>query len=135
MWGLATTRVLLNLKRGGSRFVLELIQRFWNGVAYEMVKLDESTGDVIDWEFLAKYTKGFTMDNMPDDAKLQECYQGYLLGEYDDTPKTAAWASLICGAPEQDIKDMAAIMSKQNNVILATAQLRRAAPVWRTIPR
>ena len=60
------------------------------------------------------------MDNMPDDAKLQECYQGYLLGEYDDTPKTAAWASLICGAPEQDIKDMAAIMSKQNNVILAT---------------
>ena len=28
MWGLATTRVLLNLKRGGSRFVLELIQRF-----------------------------------------------------------------------------------------------------------
>lgn len=93
---------------------------FWNGVAYEMVKLDESAGDVIDWEFLAKYTKGFTMDNMPDDAKLQECYQGYLLGEYDDTPKTAAWASLICGAPEQDIKDMAAIMSKQNNVILAT---------------
>lgn len=85
-----------------------------------MVKLDESAGDVIDWEFLAKYTKGFTMDNMPDDAKLQECYQGYLLGEYDDTPKTAAVASLICGAPEQDIKDMAAIMSKQNNVILAT---------------
>ena len=124
MRGLATTRVLLNLKRGGSRFVPESDTAFWNGVAYEMVKLEmqRSAGDVIDWEFLAKYTaKGFTMDNMPDDAKLQEnVVQGYLLGEYDDTPKTAAWASLICGAPEQDIKDMAAIMSKQNNVILAT---------------
>lgn len=94
---------------------------FWNGVAYEMVKLDEAEGNVIDWDFLAKYTKGFTMDNMPDDAQLEECYQGYLLGEYDGVPKDAAWASLICGASEQDIKDMAAIMSAQNNVILAAA--------------
>ena len=94
---------------------------FWNGVAYEMVKLDEERGDVIDWDFLKKYTRGFTMDNMPDDAKLEECYQGYLLGEYDGVPKTAAWASKICGSSEQDIKDMAEILGKNNNVIMASA--------------
>ena len=60
---------------------------FWNGVAYEMVKLDESTGDVIDWEFLAKYQGLHDGQHALIDAQTQECYQGYLLGEYDDTPK------------------------------------------------
>ena len=94
---------------------------YWTGVAYEMLKLDEERGDVIDWDFLKKYTLGFTMDNMPDDAKLDECYQGYLLGEYDGVPKTAAWASKICGASEQDIKDMAEILGKNNDVILTSS--------------
>ena len=94
---------------------------YWTGVAYEMLKLDEERGDIIDWDFLKKYTLGFTMDNMPDDAKLDECYQGYLLGEYDGVPKTAAWASKICGASEQDIKDMAEILGKNNDVILTSS--------------
>lgn len=93
---------------------------FWNGVAYEMVKLDEAGEEIIDWDFLAKYTKGFTLDNMPDDAKLDECYMGYLLGDYDDTPKTAEWASRICGAPVEDIRDMARIMGKNNNVMMSS---------------
>lgn len=93
---------------------------FWTGVAYEMVKQDEAGDEIIDWDFLKKYTVGFTMDNMPADAKLDECYMGYLLGEYDGIPKTAEWASLICGTPVEDIKDMAAIMGKNNDVIMAS---------------
>jgi anaerobic dimethyl sulfoxide reductase subunit A len=91
---------------------------FWTGVAYEMVKLDEARGNIIDWDFLAKYTVGFDKDHMPADAKLDECYLGYLQGEYDGLPKTAEWASRICGTTVEDIRYMADVLGKENKVLL-----------------
>ncbi|NGM16755.1 molybdopterin-dependent oxidoreductase [Eggerthellaceae bacterium zg-893] len=88
-------------------------------VAYEMFKLDEAEGkgSVVDWDFLAKYTVGIDGDAMPDDAKVDENFYDYLMGAYDDTPKTAEWASAITGTPVEDIRLYADVMRKSNNVM------------------
>lgn len=91
---------------------------FVMGVAYEMLKLDEVSGDVVDWDFLHTYTVGFDGESMPEGAATDESYKAYLLGEYDGVPKTAEWASAICGTPVDDIKWFAEICSKQHKTML-----------------
>ena len=86
---------------------------FLLGVAYEMLQQD-----VVDREFLDTYCVGFDADHMPEDATLDENFEGYLLGEYDGQPKTAAWASAICGAPEEDIAWFAETVGKDHKVML-----------------
>ena len=90
---------------------------FLMGVAYEMLKLDEDKGGVVDWDFLDTYTVGFDDEHMPEGAK-GENLKGYLLGDYDKTPKTAEWASEICGTPVEDIRWYAEILGKDNAVCL-----------------
>ena len=92
---------------------------FLIGVAGEMVKLDEAEGDIIDWDFVHKYCIGFDKESMPKDAKTKEHYLGYLKGEYDGQVKDAAWASAICGTPEELITDFARSMGKKNNCVLS----------------
>ena len=41
---------------------------FLLAVAYEMVRLDEERGDIIDWDFVNERTVGFTPETMPADA-------------------------------------------------------------------
>lgn len=89
---------------------------FLVGVAGEMLKLDESEGGVIDWDFLRTYCIGFDRESMPENAATDENYEGYLLGEYDGVVKDAAWASTICGTPEEEIAWFARMMGMQRNV-------------------
>ncbi len=89
---------------------------FLLSVAYEMVKLEESKGGIIDWDMLNKCSVGFDAEHMPADATLNENFKGYILGEYDGIPKTAEWASEITGTPVEDIRWYAEIMGKQNKV-------------------
>jgi anaerobic dimethyl sulfoxide reductase subunit A len=90
---------------------------FLLAVAYEMVKADEAApGDVIDKDFLDTYTVGFDGEHMPQDAALNENFKDYLLGAYDGIPKTAEWATEICGTPVEDIRWYADIMGKGNKV-------------------
>ncbi len=91
---------------------------FFLGAAYEMLRLDKEEGDIVDWEFLNKYTVGFDAEHMPADAKLNENYQDYLLGKYDGIPKTAEWASHICGVPAEQIISFARTVGKKNKVML-----------------
>ena len=91
---------------------------FMIATAYEMLKLDEERGNVIDWDFLHKYCVGFDSESMPDEAKTSENFKGYLLGEYDGVPKTAEWASPICGTPAEDIRWYAELLQKDNKVML-----------------
>lgn len=91
---------------------------FMLAVIYEMLRLDEEEGGVIDWDFLNSYTVGFDADHLPDDARLDECISGYVKGDYDGVPKTPEWASAICGTPTEDITDFARICGKNNNVML-----------------
>lgn len=90
---------------------------FLLGVAHTMLEKDDpKTNPIIDWDFLNKYTVGFNGEHMPSDAKLNENFKDYVLGKYDNTPKTAQWASEICGTPVEDIEWYADLMSKQNSV-------------------
>lgn len=85
-------------------------------VAYEMLRLDEEEGDIVDWDFLKKYTIGFDDDSMPAGASTTENIKGYILGQYDKVPKTPEWASEICGASVEDITWLARTMGKNNAV-------------------
>ena len=83
------------------------------GLAYEMI-----AQDVVDYDFLNAYTVGFDANHMPADAKTDENYRGYVLGEYDGVPKTAEWASAICGTPVEDIKWLAGQIGKDRKAML-----------------
>ncbi len=91
---------------------------FLLGVAYEMIRLDAEEGNIIDWDFLYKYTTGFDKDHLPADAALTEGFAEYVKGETDGVPKTAEWASKITGAPAEDITWYAKIIGKENAVMI-----------------
>jgi anaerobic dimethyl sulfoxide reductase subunit A len=90
---------------------------FLLGVAYEMMRLEKEEGGIIDRDFLNTYCVGYDKEHMPEDAVLNENFSDYIFGEYDGTPKTPAWASKICGAPEEKITSFARTMGKKNNVM------------------
>ncbi|MCL1847337.1 MAG: molybdopterin-dependent oxidoreductase [Coriobacteriia bacterium] len=90
---------------------------FLLAVAYEMIQLDKD-GTIIDHDFLDKYTVGYDEDHMPADAELNENFKDSVLGAYDGTPKTAEWASEICGASPEDIRWFAALVGKGNKTSL-----------------
>ena len=86
------------------------------GVASEMLRLDEEEGDIVDWDFLDKYTVGFDADHKPADLRSDVNFVDYLKGEYDGIPKTAEWAAKITGTPVENITMLARVMGKKNNV-------------------
>ncbi|NTU88579.1 MAG: molybdopterin-dependent oxidoreductase [Actinobacteria bacterium] len=90
---------------------------FLLGAMYEMIRLDNEKGDIIDWDFLAERTVGFTPETMPEKATTDENYRDYILGVYDGTPKTPEWASEICGTPVEDITWYAEMAGKNNAVM------------------
>jgi anaerobic dimethyl sulfoxide reductase subunit A len=92
---------------------------FLLGVVYEMLRLDEEQGDIIDWDFLHSYCVGFDDESMPADAKLNENLMGYVRGDYDGIPKTPEWASAICGTPTEDITYFARTVNKETNAVLS----------------
>ena len=89
---------------------------FLLAVTYEMIRLDNERGDIIDWDFVNERTVGFTPETMPEDATTTENFRDYVLGEYDGTPKTPEWASEICGTPIEDITWYAEMAGKNNAV-------------------
>ena len=91
---------------------------FMLATAYEMLRLDEEEGDIIDWDFLHKYTVGFDAESMPADAKLNENLKDYVLGTYDGTPKTPEWAQPICGVEPEQVTEFARILGKNNKTML-----------------
>ncbi len=90
---------------------------FLLAVIYEMIRLDEEEGGIIDWDFVNEKTVGFTPETMPEDATTDENYRDYILGKYDGVPKTPEWATEICGTPVEDITWYARLAGKSNNVI------------------
>lgn len=66
-----------------------------------------------DEKFLKDYTTGF------------DKFVPYLMGEDDKTPKTAEWASAICGVPADVIKDLAHRFAKNRTMLAAGWSLQR----------
>lgn len=92
---------------------------FLLAVVYEMLRLDEEQGDVVDWDFVHTYCVGFDDESMPVDAKLSENLKGYVRGDYDGIPKTPEWASSISGTPVEDITYFAQAVSKNADAVLS----------------
>lgn len=80
-------------------------------VAYEMIRLGN-----IDLDFLHKYCIGFDAESLPEGAT--ENFQDYVLGTYDETPKTPEWATEICGTPVEDITWFAETIGADHDVML-----------------
>ena len=91
---------------------------FLLGVASEMIRLDKAEGDIVDWEFLDKYTVGFDADHRPEDLKEDVNFADYLEGKYDGVKHDAEWASAICGVPVEKITWFAREIGKKKNVWL-----------------
>ena len=60
-----------------------------------------------DQEFINKFVQGMDAGTMPEWAQGHENFNDYILGKYDNTPKTPEWASQICGVSADDIKKLA----------------------------
>jgi anaerobic dimethyl sulfoxide reductase subunit A len=125
-WAQGTGEVynLLNAKKAGDAKVI-LIDPWFNptaqavvdewipirpstdGALLEAIAHEIITNDLQDQDFLDRCTVGFDADHMPADAKTNENFKDYILGAYDGQPKTAEWASPICGIPVETIKKLA----------------------------
>ena len=62
-----------------------------------------------DQAFIDRFCQGMDQGTMPLWAKQQnkENFKDYILGKYDNEPKTPEWASKICGVPADDIIKLA----------------------------
>lgn len=92
------------------------------GMAYTLLKEDNpTTNPLVDWDFLNKYTVGFDSDHMPEGADPKENFKDYVLGTYDNTPKTPEWAAELCGVAADRIRGLALKIAKKDRVALFTA--------------
>jgi anaerobic dimethyl sulfoxide reductase subunit A len=90
------------------------------GIAYKMIELDPAEG-LIDWDYLNRCTIGFDAEHMPEGEDPAGNFRDYVLGTYDGVPKTAEWASEICGVSAESIEKLARILGKDNKVALLAA--------------
>ncbi|MCG8125553.1 MAG: molybdopterin-dependent oxidoreductase, partial [Candidatus Thiodiazotropha taylori] len=65
------------------------------------------TNDLHDQEFIDQFCQGMDAGTMPEWAKDKENFKDYILGKYDNEPKTPEWAAEICGVPAEDIIKLA----------------------------
>ncbi|WP_026038369.1 molybdopterin-dependent oxidoreductase [Clostridium arbusti] len=101
--------------RPGTDMTLQL------ALAYTMLKEDDPvTNPLIDWDFLNHYTYGFDAEHMPPDARENENFKDYLLGKYDNAPKTPEWAEEISGVPADTIRKLARRIGKNTKTALLT---------------
>ncbi|MEC4183544.1 molybdopterin-dependent oxidoreductase [Adlercreutzia sp. R21] len=92
------------------------------GVAYVLLTEDDpASNPLIDWDFLSRCTIGFDADHMPEGEDPKGNFKDYVLGTYDGVPKTPEWASALCGAPVEQIKNLAYAVAPENKVAIMTS--------------
>lgn len=87
------------------------------GIAHYMID-----NNLQDQDFLDTYTSGFDADHMPEGADPKGNFKDYVMGTYDNQPKTPEWASEICGVDAQTIKDLAKEMSTTKPMALTASR-------------
>ncbi|MBL3601688.1 MAG: molybdopterin-dependent oxidoreductase [gamma proteobacterium endosymbiont of Lamellibrachia anaximandri] len=70
------------------------------------------TNDLQDQAFIDKFVQGMDAGTMPGWAKGKENFKDYILGTYDDEPKTPEWAENICGVAAKDIRKLAGMYAE-----------------------
>ncbi|KUO65014.1 MAG: dimethyl sulfoxide reductase subunit A [Gracilibacter sp. BRH_c7a] len=89
------------------------------GVAHTLIVEDDPiTNPLIDWEYLKNNTIGFDADSMPEGEDPKGNFKDYVLGTYDGIPKSAEWASEICGVEPNRIRYLARAMNKNKKVAI-----------------
>ena len=72
------------------------------GMAYHIF-----ANNLQDQRFIDKFCQGVDAGTMPAQFVDKENFKDYILGKYDNTPKTPEWAEKICGVPAVDIRKLA----------------------------
>jgi anaerobic dimethyl sulfoxide reductase subunit A len=91
------------------------------GIAHTLlIEDDPVTNPLIDWEFLKNNTIGFDAESMPEGSDSKANFKDYVLGTYDLIPKTAEWASEVCGVEANRIRSLARAMNKNKKVAILT---------------
>jgi anaerobic dimethyl sulfoxide reductase subunit A len=92
------------------------------GMAHTLITEDDpDTNPLIDWDFLNRCTVGFDAEHLPEGADPQDNFKDYVLGTFDGQPKTAEWASEICGIPPNTIRRLAREIASTPRAALLTA--------------
>jgi anaerobic dimethyl sulfoxide reductase subunit A len=86
------------------------------GLAYYMIE-----NNLQDQDFLDTYTIGFDRDHMPTGANKRDNFKDYILGTYDNTPKTPEWASEICGTSPALIRQFAQEIATTKPMIFSSS--------------
>lgn len=73
-----------------------------SAMAYVMIN-----EEIYDKEFVKKYCVGFDRSQMPEGAENEESYKDYILGTFDNIPKTPKWAEKITTIPKEVITRIA----------------------------
>jgi anaerobic dimethyl sulfoxide reductase subunit A len=72
------------------------------GMAYHIF-----ANNLQDQKFIDRFCLGMDAGTTPNEYADKENFKDYLLGKYDNTPKTPEWAEKICGVPAADIRKLA----------------------------
>ena len=72
------------------------------GMAYHIF-----ANNLQDQKFIDKFCLGMDAGTTPSEYADKQNFKDYLLGKYDNTPKTPEWAEKICGVPAADIRKLA----------------------------
>lgn len=89
------------------------------GVAHTLIVEDDPvTNPLIDWDYIKNNTIGFDADSMPEGTDPKGNFKDHILGTYDGVPKSAEWASEICGAEPDRIRYLARAMNKNKKVAI-----------------
>ncbi|WP_057761515.1 molybdopterin-dependent oxidoreductase [Cytobacillus praedii] len=92
------------------------------GIMYTLLDEDDPAANpLVKWDFLDKYTIGFDEAHMPEGADPKDNLKDYILGTYDNQPKTPEWASEICGVEPTKIRELAREIGGTERVALLTA--------------
>jgi anaerobic dimethyl sulfoxide reductase subunit A len=72
------------------------------GMAYHIF-----ANNLQDQKFIDRFCLGMDAGTTPNEYADKQNFKDYLLGKYDNTPKTPEWAEKICGVPAADIRKLA----------------------------
>jgi len=70
------------------------------------------TNNLHDQKFIDKFVLGMDAGTLPKEYAGKENFKDYILGKYDNTPKTPEWAEKICGVKADDIRKLAELYAK-----------------------
>ncbi|MDR3053024.1 MAG: molybdopterin-dependent oxidoreductase [Coriobacteriales bacterium] len=96
---------------------------FTLGMAYHQI-----ANNLHNQEYLDTYCVGFDAEHMPEGAPAEGNFKDYVLGTYDNEPKTPEWASKISGVSAETIKRLAEELAATEKIAFFAGQSTTKIP-------